>query len=58
MERHFRESVGIDVEDRCLLEDSHRFFSHNGDQLILEDELESLMEGRHDYTCSMQLGSY
>ena len=54
MERQLREGVSIDVGDRCLLEDSHRLFSHNGDQLILKDELQSLMEGRHDYTYYMQ----
>ena len=56
MERRFREGVGIDVGDKCLLEDSYRLFSHNGDQLILGDELESPMEGRHDCTYCMQLG--
>ena len=56
MERCFKESLGINVKDRCLLDDYHGFFSHNGDQLILGDELESLMKGRHDCTCYMQLG--
>jgi len=56
MERRFREGVGINVGDKCLLEDSYRLFSHNGDQLILGDELESPMEGRCDCTYCMQLG--
>ena len=43
MERCFKEGLGINVEDRCLLEDCHGFFSHNGDQLILGDDLESLI---------------
>jgi len=53
MERHFREGVSIDVGDRCLLEDSHGLFCHNGDQLILGDELESPIEGRRNCTCCM-----
>ena len=54
MERCFWKNISIDVGDRCLLEDSHGLFSHNGDQLILEDELESPIEGRHDCTYCMQ----
>ena len=46
MERHFKKSITIDVRNRHLLEDSHRLFNQNGDQMILGDELESLMEGR------------
>ena len=57
MERHFREGISIDVGDRCLLEDSYGLFSHNSDQLILEDELKSPMKDRCNYTCCMQLGS-
>jgi len=57
MERFFKEGVGINVGDRRLLEDSHGLFSHNGDQLILGDELESLIEGRCDCTYCMQPAS-
>ena len=58
MERCFREGIGIDVGDRCLLEDRHGFFSHNDDQLILEDELESSMEGWHDCTAVCNQGLF
>ena len=57
MERWFWKSISIDVRDGCLLEDSHGHFSHNSDQLIFKDELESFMEGRRDCACCMQLGS-
>ena len=57
MERCFKEGIGIDVGDRCLLEDSHGLFNNNGDQLILGDELVSLIKGRRAYTYYMQLGS-
>ena len=57
MERCFWKSISINVSDGCLLEDSHGLFSHNSNQLIFEDELESPMEGRRNYTCCMQLGS-
>ena len=56
MERCYWKSISIDVGDKCLLEDSHGLFSHNGNQLILEDELESPIEGRRDYTRYMQPG--
>ena len=44
MEGRFWKSISINVGSRCLLEDSHGLFSHNGDQLILKDELESPTE--------------
>jgi len=56
MKRCFKEGIGIDVRDRCLLEGSHGLFSYNGDQLILRDELESPIKGRCDCTYCMQLG--
>ena len=40
MERCFKGGIGIDVGDRCLMEDSHGISGHNSDQRILGDELE------------------
>ena len=56
MEGCFWKNISVNVGDRCLLEDSHGLFSHNGDQLIFGDELESLMEGRRDHAYYIQLG--
>ena len=46
MEGRFWKSISIGVWNKCPLENSHGLFNNNGDQLILGDELESLMKGR------------